>query len=66
MIDTVTGLYRKTHYVLLVLTHVNNDSIQDRTESLCGHHCVTQNLRHLFTEGKGGRCLKLTTHIPIF
>lgn len=65
MIDTVTGLYKKTHYVLLVLTLVNTDAIQDRTESLCGHPCVTRNLRRLFTEGKGGRCLKLTTHILI-
>jgi len=31
MIDTVTGLYRRTHYVLLILIHVNTDSIQDRT-----------------------------------
>jgi len=65
MIDTVTGLYRMAHYVLLVLIHVDTDSIQDKTEILCGHPCVTQNLRRLFTEGKGGRCLKLTTHIPI-
>jgi hypothetical protein len=66
MTDTVTGLYRKTHYALTVLTRVNTDSIQVRTESLCGHPCVSQNLGRLFTEGKGGRCLKLTTYVPIF
>lgn len=54
MIDTVTGCYRKTHYVLLVVLCVTTGAIQDWTESLCGHHCVTQGLRRLFTEGKGG------------
>lgn len=54
MIDTVTGWYRKTHYMLSVLLCVTTGLIQDGTEIWCGHHCVTQGLRRLFTKGKGG------------
>jgi len=66
MTDTVTGLYRKTHYALLVLTRVNTDSIQVRTESLCGHPCVTQNLGRLFTEGKGRQMFEADNIRPYF